>query len=280
MEQKTLGNWEIGKQRPQPERLHDLARTLSINYEEEIYWLGLAGYIQSTIMPDDDQIEAILEIYYRDIQDYPFPAQILDYRNNYWAMNPATTAFFGGYDAAVSMMEKRIPNIFELVFRSELGIGNIFDNFENFRKQQIVLFILNNLHRRHEPFWQSYPQCWKDKFSLSDYQIFEVLWQEVCHEYLDGMKSSINLAEAVVNYSYVDLQTTDGKQIRFKVLVEAPVYFYHHIFDILRYTLVDEADRAEAERYFGEFWGKDVSNLKQWKVHSIKDILKSFRDNS
>src|SRR5689334_13406402 len=63
LDQATISDWENGYQTPSPNNIHLVARALELTYEEEIYWLGLAGHLAPTPVPTKAQIIPILEVY-------------------------------------------------------------------------------------------------------------------------------------------------------------------------------------------------------------------------
>lgn len=272
----TLSRWENGQRSPSSGYVHLLARALDVNYEEEIYWLGLAGHLAPTPIPTKKQIASVLEVYYKEIQDELLPALIVDHRNNVWALNAAASVFVGGYEVAVALMREKMVNLFSLFFDSEIHLETDLTKIDDLRRQQIVLFLMTNLYRRHEPFWQSYPECWRNELTTTDYYQFESMWNEVCNQYTDSFEESSHFIQNIIGYTYVEFQISTGSPFKFKALAESPSYFSNNFFQVLHYVLVDEADRPTVEDFFKEFMGKDTRGLKQWELRDVGEILASF----
>ncbi len=275
LDPKTLSKWENGHNKIALDNLHFLASALEIPYEEEIYWSGLAGYIKPTPLPTKQQITSILEVYYQEIQRHPYPAIIIDYRNNLWAINPAAAVFVGSYEVAANLLKERMFNLFELFFNTRY-FGPDIAEIDGLHRRQIILFLMTNLYRRHEPFWQRYPKCWDGQLTPPDYRRFEIMWNDVCAKYLDSFTSSERFVREVTKYSYVTFQTPTGIPIQFKVMAETPSYFYNNFFQVLYYVLDNDEDKQEAENFFKSFQGKDTSKLKEWKLRDVDEILAGF----
>jgi transcriptional regulator with XRE-family HTH domain len=272
--QTTISRWEQGRQKISPGNIHMMARALDLAYEEEIYWLGLAGHLASTPVPTKEQIIPILNIYSKEIQRHPFPALIVDYRNNLWAINAPAAIFVGSYEVAAEYLEKQMMNLFDIFFSVELGFGSEVEGIAESREHQIMLFLITNLHRRHEPFLQSYPECWKHH--LSDYNEFKRLWNKVCQTYLDSFVSPEGLIQRAVDVNYVQFQTYTGIPVGFKVMAESYNYFNNNFFQVLYYVLDNDEDKQEAANLFKDFQGKDASKLNQWELRDVDEILASY----
>lgn len=273
--ERTLARWEAGESQPKPANLHDLARVLKVPHEEEIYWLGLAGYLFPTRMPTKEQIITVLEVYYQDIYKYSYPAIITDYDNHLWAVNPAVIGLVGSYKDTVNLI-KSFTSFHQIMFDTELGFTGKVPDLDGVQRRQIYALLLNNLHRRHEPLWQSYPKRMKEKFrNTADYLNFEAKWQEICNDELNSDDFSKDIMQGVVNSSYLRY-LANGTEIRFKVLSDTPGYFYGNVFQVVRYVPNGDEDRIKADEYFRPFTEMHSKELKVWNVRDVDELLEDF----
>jgi transcriptional regulator with XRE-family HTH domain len=269
----TLSRWENGHQVPKSENIHDLAKTLEVSYFEEIYWLGLAGYIAPTRMPPKEQIISALELFYRDVAEHPYPTYIMDYRSNYWAVGPATTGLMEDYGKTSSVL-RDFTNVVSRVFDSRIGTKQRVVNLEQVRIEQVRRFIARNIHRRHEPFWQDYPECLRGQLNDSDYAIFEQVWMQIDIAGRDVSKVAESVAQAM--YGYITVRLSTGEEIKFKLIPEPIHYFFGNLFEIIWYYPASDQDRLKADRHFGEYKNLNPDRLKLWNLRDLDEILELF----
>jgi hypothetical protein len=161
--QGLISRYESGKRIPPLSYIRHLARTATLSFTEEQYLLGLAGATIPTRMPSTEQIKRGMEAYCIDIQRDWYPCIIVDHNFGIWAMNNAaydvlgevrTTEIIGQY---VTVLEMIFSN--EIDYNSENLVYEVLTN-EAFktRLQQIALFKLFNIQRRHEAFYRDYPK--------------------------------------------------------------------------------------------------------------------------
>lgn len=269
---KTVGRWENGKQQPKPEYIQELARMLNISYAEEIYWLGLAGYIPPTRMPKKQQIIPVLEMFYQDIASHPYPAYFLDFRANFWALNPAAVALFGGYSEAITSLQN-FTNLLDLMFDSRLGFGGRVANLKVIQRGQLSRFISQRLNQRHEHYWKQYPESFKERWLAKDYQYFEALWKGMSLETVEADRFSEDAVKAM--FGYLPLCAPDETRIEFKLVSQFVFYFSNQFNLVIFYPSTDE-DKQKADAYFSQFWDVDQTRLKLWNLRNIDEILVHF----
>jgi transcriptional regulator with XRE-family HTH domain len=269
---KTVGRWENGKQQPKPEYIQELARVLNISYAEEMYWLGLAGYIPPTRMPKKQQIIPVLEMFYQDIAAHPYPAYFLDFRANFWAVNPASVGLFKDYDQTVELL-KGFTNLLDLMFDSRIGFSNRIVNPNALRRGQLSRFIAQRLNQRHEQYWKEYPECFKDRWPEADYKLFEALWHGMNLETVEAERFSEDAVKAM--FGYLPFCAPDGTRIEFKLVSQFVLYFSNQFKLVVYYPSTDE-DKHKADAHFSRFNQLDQTSLKLWNLRNIDDILKQF----
>lgn len=177
----SIRDWENGERKLQPATIRRLAEALHLSYPEEMYWLGLAGHIPHTRMPDKEQIISALSAYYEDLKDLPYPAQIIDHHFRYWLVNPATIDFIGSYDGLANLMQNKLTAL-DVIFNSHIGFFKRVSRPETMlsRQHQLARRIMGrSLHRRHEDFYQKYPDWLRSRLPEDDFNAFLDVWNEI-----------------------------------------------------------------------------------------------------
>lgn len=165
VDQATISRFETGKRLPSADFLSRLARITGVSYVEELHWLGLAGYLPWTRMPSARQTIEGLELYCRDIAKDYYPSIIIDYRFTMWAMNPAAYSTFG-YTAASELLTECLTML-HIVYSDKLGlIDRVLNQREHTQRSQLVMFKAFNLNRRHEPFYERFPELMKNEIGV------------------------------------------------------------------------------------------------------------------
>ena len=190
-----ISKWETNQYIPSARNLSILAKVLGISYVEEKYWRGLAGYLPKTRMPTLQQIREHLSLYSEgDIRYDPFPSIIVDYRFTIWALNEAARVVLDDPQFPdIRAILRMKPTLLDMQFHSKIDINKAVDNdnIPAIRELQVQLFKAFNLHRRHEPFYSSYPQCLKGRFA-KNYNEFEGIWNAI------NVENTIALTEGAI----------------------------------------------------------------------------------
>ena len=170
---------EKGRRHPRPETLNALGEALQLSPADIAYLHGLAGYRQITVLPPLEQIKQVLEGLEPDIEMRPYPVYVMDYRFRFWMFNSAAAAFHGGsLDRLTGMMREGVDCL-RMVFDSRLAGGPRFSSAEALERESVFRFKDYNLYRRHEPFFQAYPECMRDYLIPEDYERFVQRWNEI-----------------------------------------------------------------------------------------------------
>jgi transcriptional regulator with XRE-family HTH domain len=162
-DQAQISRYERGKRIPSLSYIRLLSRCAGLPFTEEQYLLGLAGAGIPTRLPSPEQIKNGMEAYCRDIQNDWYPSIIVDHNFGIWVMNQAA------YDVLGEIRTKEIigqyVTVLEMIFSTELAYNPevlVYEALTNqayrTRVQQVALFKLFNIQRRHEAFYRNYPK--------------------------------------------------------------------------------------------------------------------------
>lgn len=257
---------ESGKRRPSPETLERLAICLRMSYPTLHYWLGLAGYVIATSLPPLVQIVSILQKVADLIDRYPYPAYILDYQQNFWALNLAAVrmASLAHYSSdKLADLVARIISTLELIFDSRLGFRQIILKHEDFGYRQIYRFKVGNLFRRHEPFYLAYPARMSHLLA-EDYEFFQRIWNSIDPQPFsptfsasgDGMRD------------FIEIALPGGGVLRFWLVVEKIIYL-DGFFEVVRFMPLT-GSLPEAKLPLAPELGPSRS-VRLWDIRSISE---------
>ena len=160
-DQAQISRYERGKRVPTLSYIRQLSRRAGLPFTEEQYLLGLAGAGIPTRLPSPEQIKNGMDAYCRDIQNDWYPSIIVDHNFGIWVMNEAsydvlgelrTKEIIGQYVTMLEMLFSR-----DIDYDTEKAVYEVVTNQAyRTRMQQIALFKLFNIQRRHEAFYRSY----------------------------------------------------------------------------------------------------------------------------
>jgi transcriptional regulator with XRE-family HTH domain len=161
LNQTLISRYENGRRKPPLNYIRQLSRMVNLPFIEEQYLLGLAGVTIPTRMPSPEQIKRGMEAYSADVQRDWYPCIIVDHLFGIWALNNAA------YDVLGEIRTREIigqyVTIFEMMFSEELDYNPqllVYQALTNetikTRLQQIAIFKLFNIQRRHEAFYRDY----------------------------------------------------------------------------------------------------------------------------
>lgn len=261
----SIRDWENGERKLQPATIRRLAQALKLSYPEEMYWLGLAGHIPQTRMPDKEQIITALGAYYEDLNKLPFPAQIIDHHFTYWVANSATIDFVGSRDALAGLMSHQLTAL-DVIFNSQIGFFNRITLPEELKKRQRQLarrIMGRSLHRRHEDFYQNYPAWLEQRLPEDDFDNFIEVWNETnsVHD-LEGQNPRL---EDDIMLRYFTWQYPDGQVRRLQMRTDHLRHF-GDIFEItLFYPYGEEVNRNEKP--------KSEQGVCLWDVMDVGKLL-------
>jgi transcriptional regulator with XRE-family HTH domain len=162
-DQSQISRYERGKRVPPLAYIRQLVRHAALPFIEEQYLLALAGACVPTRLPSIEQIKNGMEAYCLDIQHDWYPSIIVDHNFGIWVLNEAA------YDVLGEIRTKELigqyVTVLEMIFSSELEYNPeilvheaLTHEAYRTRIQQIALFKLFNIQRRHEAFYRNYPE--------------------------------------------------------------------------------------------------------------------------
>jgi transcription regulator MmyB-like protein len=259
---------EKGRRHPRPETLNALGEALQLSQADIAYLHGLAGYRQITALPPLEQIIRVLEGLEPDIERRPYPVYVMDYRFRFWMFNSASAAFHGGSLDRLTTMMKAGVDCLRMVFDSRLA-GPRFSSRESLERESVFRFKDYNLYRRHEPFFQAYPDCMRDSLLPEDYERFLQRWNEIdarTPEVYPVLPQLVEQASAA---------------LRFDVhIVEIP-HLDRTLFAAYYEPKDDETgNRERCDAFFGQHSPKDRQCIRAWDFQeNVATPLVGLRDN-
>ena len=224
----VISKWENDTSIPAPSNLIKLAQALELPYSEQMHWMGLAGYIPMTIMPNKQQIMDELDIYCDFIGQEFLAAGVVDYRFHIWAENRASLSIWG-YEQTVDFMAGG-GTAFEQIMDQAIS-GLVAESIEPVQKKFIAFFRLMNLQRQHEPFFSTYPECMQVRLG-NNYKKFEQMWHEVMAL---EMKELIQFSRSPIPSVYF----VDGEKHVVNLRLDIQITYHFPQFAIFRFIPVE-----------------------------------------
>lgn len=264
----SIRDWENGERKLQPITIRRLAEALQLSYPEEMYWLGLGGHIPHTRMPAKEQIISALDAYYEDLKDLPYPAQIVDHHFTYWVVNPATIDFIGSYDVLANLMTHKLTAL-DIIFNSQIGFFERVSKPERMinRQRQLARRIMGrSLHRRHEDFYQNYPNWLSNRLGEEDFDTFFEVWDEVnsIHD-LEGQNPRL---EDDIMLRYFEFEYPDGGLRRLQMRTDHLRHFGDIFEIIIFYPFTPETGTL--------FQPTAQQGIKLWDVMDVGKLLLEY----
>jgi hypothetical protein len=193
---------------------------------------------------------------------HPYPAYVVDFRNDIWACNASTRIFFESQREFVDAVS-RPANLFHFLFDSRLSVMRTFEGLEEAQAFQIAVFKALNVRRQHEPFYRDFP-AWVGQHLLpEDAATFARIWAEQhAHEIDDGVLYATRLTFHLHAMPPITFQ-----------LKSEYVFNFDNIFAVIRYEPDDSppgsSDRADALcRPL-----RPAPPLKLWELRDIAPLL-------
>lgn len=157
---------------PRQTTIDKLMQALELNYEDRIYLYGLAGYLPPLIEPTQEEKErnvGRLGVY---IKKSSIPTLILDYKYKIWSANSAIARMTSIQDTDISDLIRDEVSLLEIVFNRKLGFQPKIKDWMETATDVIRDFVSFNILRRHESFFQEYPEC------LDHCEGFREIWKK------------------------------------------------------------------------------------------------------
>ena len=263
----SIRDWENGARKLQSDTIRRLAVALDLSYPEEVYWLGLAGHLPKMTMPSKHQIIEALEVYYAELVDLPFPAQISDHHFTYWAVNPATIDFLGSREPLANLMKQKLTGL-DVIFNSQIGFLQRATESQDTTQRQTQLtrrIVGRSLHRRHEPFYQDFPNLMRQRLLPEDYEQFITIWEEA-NSAEQEQKPQL---EDVILMQDFEFQYPDSRVRRLQMRGGNRWHFG----DIFEITLFYPSE-PEGDNLFTPIAEEGV---KLWEITDVGNLLQSYR---
>lgn len=255
---ETLSRWESGKSLPPLEKLIEIACLTEATDAETVCLILLERGVQTRFPPPDvllPQLERVAE----QLASTPFPAYLLDYRGRFWAINAAVAQMI---DEPLESLEALLQasrydpiDFLDITFNSNLPFKRKLVNFEQIAHQQIAVFKMVNLYRRHEPFLQKFLQRAEKRFPREDFAYFKAVWQRIEEQNVH------NVLERV--YPEIVIETAAGRQHYF--LHSDPIFqLGKDLFSMIWYRTADWSNRHPTPQKVLCLW------------HMVDDIVACF----
>jgi transcriptional regulator with XRE-family HTH domain len=264
----SIRDWENGERKLQPATIRRLAEALQLSYPEEMYCLGLAGHIPHTRMPAKEQIISALSAYYEDLKELPYPAQIIDHHFTYWLVNPATIDFIGSYDALAALMQHKLTAL-DVIFNTQMGFFNRVarPNELTNRQHQLARRIMGrSLHRRHEDFYQNYPDWLQNRLPEDDFNTFLEVWDDV-NSIHDVEEQNPRLKDDIM-LRYFEFEYPNGEIRRLQMRTDHLRHFGDIFEIIIYYPFNQETDE--------QFKPQSSQGVKLWDVMDVGKLLLEY----
>jgi transcriptional regulator with XRE-family HTH domain len=147
---------EHGSRMPQVDTLQRWVSACGGTDFEIYYLLGLAGYLPLTQLPPKEQcIAALNNIDLKSLQNYPYPAYVVDYRATLWMVNSVFAMFLDEQTTMQHLFSLPI-NVFQLTMDPRLPIRHKLLQPETLYPVEILSFKMHNMMRQHEPFYKRF----------------------------------------------------------------------------------------------------------------------------
>lgn len=239
--------------------------------------LGLAGHLPTTRYPTLAEIKKHITPLLTTLAEHPYPAYIVDYGLNLWAIN-ALTAAITGLNTPESLLKIGI-SMFDCFYNSALGIPvGIYDRFDSAR-EQIRRFKALHVQRQHEPFYRAYPEVMRGRYGISatDYAYFASAWCAISADDPPNVAASQGLVWALRG------KGSDGRDLIFHtlpqpILVLNSLFYisYHHPYDHPDYPL----NRQYIDHYLTAFRAKarDTPTATLWDHGDPAMVMARFAE--
>lgn len=263
---------EKGQSHPDLTTLERWLDSLDASASERYLAIGLAGYLSHTIWPSLKEIKVVIGEYAQGLSEHPYPAYIVDYGLNVWAINDLTRSITGS-NTPENLLRQQI-DLFDCFYNSTLNIPvGQHDRLQSSR-EQIRRFKVLNIQRQHEPFYRAYPNCFRDHPGITeaDYARFEADWCRVTVQdpprrpETNGLIWVLQLPDHTELYIQTLPQFIMGLNGCFMMTSHQP---YDHP------ALPD--NRLRAENYFRRFRGVDKHTHLLWEYSDPQVVLRRFQ---
>lgn len=191
----------VGK--PTRETIDKVIKALDLTDQEKGEFLFVGGYL-----PNDEEIKKAIKETKGKIDNWSYPAYLMDLSFRWLYTNIYTLKTVGFPDKFKKVVERDKPNFLEFPFlpKEQLTVeilkGENVDTLKSFQVAQIAAFKTENLHYQNESWYKNlvkhlmkyedFRELWP-KISLKDYhkKLFDYEYKRMIGEY-DGKKQSLD----------------------------------------------------------------------------------------
>lgn len=201
-----LQRLELGKvSRPKRETLERILTTLNASYNDRYEVLSLFGYMVSTPLPTDKEIEWAIQVSKEHLQRCPYPVYLLDCAYRIWAWNAYVPRMIGQDPDGLRMKGFQGKCVVELIFDEQHGIAALASNSDE-TFTSLLLTFRAALYPYQEEEW-----CKSMTAKVLELPLFKAYWDQT-ERYLQ----SINMPIHPATFFHIGVP---GKQdIQFRVL--------------------------------------------------------------
>lgn len=162
----------VGK--PTRETVEKIIKALELTEQEKGEFLFMGGYL-----PTDDEIKKVIREVSSKIDDWQYPAYLMDFSWRFLYCNEIHARVFEMYEGFKKDIEKTKPNVLELPFVSkdilkfEIEKGEDETKLKPFKVAAIASFKVENMHYQNETWYKKIVQ------NLMKYGEFRKLWPKI-----------------------------------------------------------------------------------------------------
>lgn len=255
---------EKNRRIPRPETIERLGKCIGLNYLEIHYLNGLAGYHLPTRLPPAAYIAEILDQIAEAIQNYPYPAYVVDYQFRFWLTNPATVLFTLGNSDRLRDLMARPLHVFDITFNSQLGMRRNIAHLEAFETGQVFRFKMSNAFRQHEDFFRTFPESMAH-LDAADYENFKRIWGAIEVNRLPVMQPlQVQEFYSRLKRGDINLKFAEGESAYY--LRIEPILHLGDLFQLVTFVPVDE---ALAQRLNQSYVPPNAQTFKLWQLADI-----------
>lgn len=173
---------ERGEKRLSRSQLQRILDLYQPSYPDQVNAFGYAGYIPPTKLPYLSEIKRMLAPHTQFIAEKAFPAYIVDFRAEVWAINHVTTALVRP-NTPLNLLQDGI-NLCDVFYNPKHSMrGRIPDTeFPAFVLEQTKRIKILNVLRQFEPFYQNFVNGIAAGLSPTDAELFRTAWERAAYD--------------------------------------------------------------------------------------------------
>ncbi|MBK8030968.1 MAG: helix-turn-helix transcriptional regulator [Chloroflexi bacterium] len=265
---------EKGRRLPRPSTIDRLGAALRLTPSDIAYLRGLAGYGNITRLPPKEQIIAVLETVAEQVRDYQFPLYITDFRGLYWLINENEITLHGTDYSTLEASMRSYLTVFDAIFDSRLDVRGRLVNCDQIEQEHVFRFKARNAFRRHEPFYDEYPDAMSARLLPEDYAHFRAVWDQVV---LELSPNKLLFPFGNMQHGSVDLtiSVTDKQVFNFQ-RVEQQILHVDGLFDLIYYRPVGTGVEQDATYAYFAAHRPILAQLRLWELVDIDAVIAAY----